>query len=132
MTITTIEASMPVLTKTNAVAKVKRKNKPGAGRPLKPVNEETIIACSKILCTMEEISTICGLSIDTLENKFSGIIKKARDGGRESLRRMQYKAAMEGNVTMLIWLGKQWLGQRERQPDEAQQVIYNVKIVETP
>jgi hypothetical protein len=29
-----------------------------------------------------------------------------------SLRRAQFKAAKEGNVTMLIWLGKQRLGQK--------------------
>ena len=27
---------------------------------------------------------------------------------------MQYKAASGGNIAMLIWLGKQYLGQRDR------------------
>ena len=31
-----------------------------------------------------------------------------------SLRRAQYQKALDGNPTMLIWLGKQILGQRER------------------
>lgn len=30
------------------------------------------------------------------------------------LRAAQYKAAMEGNTTMLIWLGKQRLGQSDK------------------
>ena len=34
-------------------------------------------------------------------------------GGKMSLRRRQYSAAMDGNSAMLIWLGKQWLGQKE-------------------
>ena len=31
-----------------------------------------------------------------------------------SLRRAQYQVAKDGNPTMLIWLGKQWLGQSEK------------------
>jgi hypothetical protein len=31
-----------------------------------------------------------------------------------SLRRAQWKSAEGGNVTMQIWLGKQWLGQKEQ------------------
>lgn len=32
-----------------------------------------------------------------------------------SLRRMQYRAACAGDRTILIWLGKQYLGQRDKQ-----------------
>ena len=35
--------------------------------------------------------------------------------GKASLRRMQYGAANKGNVTMQIWLGKQYLGQNDKQ-----------------
>jgi hypothetical protein len=36
--------------------------------------------------------------------------------GKRSLRRRQYQLATEeGNPTMLIWLGKQWLGQADKQ-----------------
>jgi len=31
-----------------------------------------------------------------------------------SLRRIQYSTAMEGNATMLVWLGKNWLGQTDK------------------
>lgn len=34
--------------------------------------------------------------------------------GKASLRRMQFKSAEDGNVTMQIWLGKQMLGQRDK------------------
>jgi hypothetical protein len=30
------------------------------------------------------------------------------------LRRRQIRAALDGNITMLIWLGKQYPGQREQ------------------
>lgn len=32
---------------------------------------------------------------------------------KTSLRRAQFELAMKGNPTMLIWLGKQYLGQNE-------------------
>jgi hypothetical protein len=35
-----------------------------------------------------------------------------------SLRRAQFRAAENGNATMLIWLRKQWLGQRDNPPHE--------------
>ena len=38
--------------------------------------------------------------------------------GRMSLRRRQYEKAMEGHPTMLIWMGKQLLGQRDVQAVE--------------
>jgi hypothetical protein len=31
-----------------------------------------------------------------------------------SLRRKQYSTAMEGNATMLVWLGKNWLSQTDK------------------
>ena len=33
---------------------------------------------------------------------------------RRSLRKWQYNLAKQGNLGMLIWLGKQYLGQREK------------------
>jgi len=35
------------------------------------------------------------------------------ENGRSSLRRLQWKSATNGNITMQIWLGKQYLGQRD-------------------
>ena len=37
---------------------------------------------------------------------------------KNSLREKQYDVAMSGNVSMLIWLGKQVLGQSDKQEVE--------------
>ena len=66
-----------------------------------------------IQCTTSEMSAVLKCSPDTLERRFAAIIKNGREYGKMSIKRMQYKKAMEGNVGMLIWLGKQLLGQRE-------------------
>jgi len=34
--------------------------------------------------------------------------------GKMSIRRLQFEKAKEGNTTMLIWLGKQYLGQTDK------------------
>ena len=44
---------------------------------------------------------------------FSEYKNKRMEGIRYSLRKKQFDVAMQGNVSMLIWLGKQMLGQRD-------------------
>ena len=75
-----------------------------------------------IQCTGEECASILGIDYDTLNNRlkedtgsgFSDYYAQKSAGGKVSLRRKQYqKAVEEGNPTMLIWLGKQWLGQKD-------------------
>ena len=74
---------------------------------------------ASIQCTDEEIAAGIGCSQDTLargrkrDQELDAAIIDGRANGRMSLRRAQYQKAMDGNPAMLIWLGKQVLGQRE-------------------
>ena len=88
-----------------------------AGRPRKVIDWDLVEKLSTIQCTTAEIARIIGVSESTLDHnkKFVQIHKKGLDEGRMSLRRLQWKKANDGNVTMLIWLGKQYLGQKDRQ-----------------
>lgn len=90
-----------------------------AGRPKFKIDYVAVEKLANIQCTQEEIATFLGCSVDTLQRdkEFCGIYKKGRENGKMSLRRTQYKLA-EKNVTMAIWLGKQYLGQRDSFPDE--------------
>ena len=81
---------------------------------LKEVDEVVLREAAHMHCTMEEIAILCKVSIDTLERRFAAIIKEEREGGKMSLRRWQWKLAATGNLGMLIWLGKQHLGQRDK------------------
>lgn len=75
--------------------------------------------------TLEEIADFFDCSEDTIENwckrtyhaNFSEMFKKFSAGGKRSLRRWQMQAAEKGNTAMLIFLGKQYLGQKDN-PDE--------------
>jgi AraC-like DNA-binding protein len=84
------------------------------GRPKIEINEDQLEKLASILCTMEEMASFFGCSVDTLERNFADTIKKGKDKGRMSLRRLQFEKAQTGNTTMLIWLGKQMLGQKDK------------------
>jgi transcriptional regulator with XRE-family HTH domain len=86
-----------------------------AGRPKVKVDEDLLRKLAAIHCTQEEMSAILGVSRDVLTRRYSTIIEQGKSEGQMSLRRRQWLAAEGGNVAMLIWLGKQWLKQTERQ-----------------
>lgn len=83
-------------------------------RPKKPIDEEQLRKLGRIMCTNEEVAAFFGVSADTIERRFAGVLKEEREKGKTSLRRFQYLAAEKGNTAMLIWLGKQFLGQTDR------------------
>lgn len=96
------------------------------GRPkknLSPKDWDSVNYMCLIHCTGEEIAGVLGMDYDTLNRNskeakgmpISEYIKTHSSGGKMSLRRAQWKSAENGNVTMQIWLGKQWLGQKEQQ-----------------
>ncbi len=101
-----------------AVKKAKKKT----GRPKVDIDYKTLDKLCGIQCTGEECAAILGMDYDTLNaalkrdgNKsFSDYFTQKGAHGKMSLRRRQYEVANSGNPTMLIWLGKQWLGQEDK------------------
>jgi hypothetical protein len=53
--------------------------------------------------------------VDTLTDRFSDVITKGRENGKTRLRKKQIEVALAGNVSMLIFLGKNMLGQSDKQ-----------------
>lgn len=86
-----------------------------AGRPRLQLDEALMERLAMIHCNNTEIAAAVGCSTDTLDRNYAELIAKGREKGRTTLRRMQFEAAQKGNVVMLIWLGKQILGQKEPQ-----------------
>jgi hypothetical protein len=91
------------------------KGKPG--RPKIVIDWELVQKLAHIQCTQAEIASTIGVSVDTLHRhpEFAEVYKRGAEGGRKSLRRMQFESATKGNVVMQIWLGKQYLGQADKQ-----------------
>ena len=90
------------------------------GRPPIEIEQNVFENLCKIQCTEEEIADWYKCSIDTVNNwckktygtTFSEAYKKYSANGKTSLRRLQFKLA-ERNASMAIFLGKQYLGQRD-------------------
>ncbi len=83
-------------------------------RPKKDIEPWQVYKLARIGCTDVEIGVILGCSQDTLTRRFAEFLRKGREKMHMSLRRMQYRAAQQGNVTMMIWLGKQYLKQSDK------------------
>jgi len=86
------------------------------GRPKKKLDYDLIARLSSIQCTQEEIALTLGVCRETLERdaEFCRIYKTKINEGKASLRRMQWQAANDGDKTMLVWLGKQYLSQSDK------------------
>ena len=65
-------------------------------------------------CKTVEIAEHFGCSDTTITNRYSSELTKGRTALRTNLRQWQLKRARDGSDTMLIWLGKQLLGQSDK------------------
>ena len=77
------------------------------------VDPEIIWKLARIGCTLREMAFITGLNAETIRKHFGDLIDKGGAYGKSSLRRKQFERAMEGSDRMLIWLGKNMLGQKD-------------------
>ena len=109
------------------MTKAKKKIINKGGRPTKPIDYQKLDAMCAIQCTGEECAAILDMSYEHLNNQlkkdgnggFLDYFKQKGASGKMSLRRKQYDLASSGNATMLIWLGKQWLSQADKQEIES-------------
>jgi len=93
-----------------------------AGRPRKEISRKQVENMCAIQCTALEIAGVLNISPDLLDRRckewgfdhFADFFKRYSQSGKASLRRWQFKAAEEGNTGMMVWLGKQYLGQSEK------------------
>ena len=102
------------------------------GQPRKILDEEVITQLAQEDCTVREIASRMGCSMDTIYANYSVALQKGRDIGNCSIKRKMFEIAMGGSVPMLIWLSKQRLGYKDQQPMEATQINFNVNVVEVP
>ena len=90
------------------------------GRPRKEIDQKQFENLCGLQCTLEEICGWFGVTDKTLNSwckrtyseSFSEVFRQKRSTGKISLRRSQWRLA-EKNASMAIWLGKQYLGQKD-------------------
>jgi len=108
-------------------------------RPLINIDQKMFENLCFIQCNLEEIAKAFGVSADTIERwckrtyqkRFADIYKEKAGDGRIALRRFQFRLA-EKNVAMSIWLGKQWLGQYDKQEETRTEKISILNDVPKP
>lgn len=91
-------------------------------RPRIEIDRDGFEKLCYLQCTLAEIASFFKCSEDTIERwckrelkmSFADAFKTYSAGGKISLRRWQFKMA-EHNVSMAIFLGKQYLGQKDHQ-----------------
>lgn len=92
------------------------------GRPAFVIDWPVAEKLCESQCTEKEIAAHFGVSVDTLQRAiqrelgcgFADYFAEKRQRGFVSLRVKQFSLAMNGDKTMLVWLGKQYLNQRDK------------------
>lgn len=92
------------------------------GRPRKELNIKEFEKLCGLQCTKEEIAGFFEMNQDTLETRiketygltFSEVFKQKRGNGKIALRRKQWHIA-DKSAAMAIFLGKNYLGQKDSQ-----------------
>lgn len=111
-----INRSIAVKNGTKAASPQKGDN----GRPPFEFDEKQVYIFGMYSATQETMAEYYGVSIDTIRRRmqdenseFCRAYKKGAGLGLMKLREAQMAKALAGDSTMLIWLGKQLLGQKD-------------------
>lgn len=81
------------------------------GRPLKPIDAEMVRKLAKIGCTQRDIAEFFGVAHSVISERFRTDFQLGSAQSKISLRRAQFKRALQGSDTMLIHLGRSVLSQ---------------------
>src|ERR1035437_2216662 len=107
------------------------------GRPRIEIDWAEFDRLCEVQCTLAELSAHFGVSEDTIERavkrehgrSFADYFAQKRQAGFVYLRRKQYELAMAGNATMLIFPGKQNLGQCDKREVTAAPLMFEVEHI---
>lgn len=95
------------------------------GRNKTVIPEEQVAQLAQYHCTNKEMADFFGVPLQTFVDNFRDIITKNRLITKQRLRKAQLDLALnKHDRVMLIWLGKQMLGQAENPvSEESNQVL---------
>ena len=100
--------------------------RPYAGRPEKPIDWKLVDKLMECGCTGTQIAARLDLHYQTFYDRvakekncnYTEYAASKNQRGETLLLEKQFDTAMEGDRTLLIWLGKNRLKQVDKQPDE--------------
>jgi len=78
------------------------------------VDENQLEILAYLGASTEEMGRFFGVTGSCIRRRFHRIVQKGAARGEAELRRWQWEAAKKGNPALLIFLGKQRLGQSDK------------------
>ena len=100
------------------------------GRPQLSIDWAEVDKYLQAGCSGAQVVAVIGVSADTLYRRcqaergasFSAILQEKSAKGDAFIRLKQFSLAMQGDKGLLIWLGKQRLGQKDRSEEILNQI----------
>lgn len=84
------------------------------GAHRKEVNLDLLCKLAAVGLSNAEVAAILECSADLIETRYRAELDEGRNRARASVKRKQFEMAMAGNVTMLVWVGKNLCGQADK------------------
>lgn len=89
------------------------------GRKSINIDPDQVRALARLSCSYEEIADVLKIGRSTFAKKLKEkpireAYERGKSEGAVSLKRAQFDTAVAGNTAMLIWLGKNRLGQADK------------------
>ena len=108
----------------------KTEDKTKVGRPKLNIDGEKIFKWISYGATVKEIADVESCSEDHIHKVFRDKITKGKAERNIRLRKAQFELAFSGNCSMLIWLGKQYLGQKDQPYTPMNMPISGIKFID--
>tara|TARA_A100001201_G_scaffold20323_1_gene22686 strand:+ start:1060 stop:1440 length:381 start_codon:yes stop_codon:yes gene_type:complete len=84
------------------------------GRPKLDIDADKVEMLASFGCSTIEIARLHNCDESTIRLRFKNELERGRENMKIKLRQLQWKQAENGNTSLLIFLGKQYLGQSDR------------------
>ena len=88
------------------------------GTPEYVIDKEKLQALAATMASYDEMSLVLGVPEKFLRDHYKAVIDAGQAEAKTNLRSVQFATAKGGNVIMQIWLGKQYLGQKDIRREE--------------
>jgi hypothetical protein len=83
-------------------------------RPKLDIDPDKVEMLASFGCSTIEIARLHNCDESTVRLRFKNELERGRENMKIKLRQLQWKQAENGNTSLLIFLGKQYLGQSDR------------------